>query len=182
MRSDNPWKLLSSKTVYQNPWIRVREDSVIHPSGKEGIYGVIESKDSVIVAALNEKNEVYLIRSFSYPAQIWHWELPGGGSDGEEIRLASKRELEEETGIIAETWDEIGTTRVSDGLMTEKMITLVARDLSIGSKIAKEDENHIDGGKFVSLKEVSRMVTAGEINEGQTITALYLLEHWLQKD
>ena len=126
---NNPWKIISTKTVYQNPWIRVREDKVITPDGKDGIYGVIESKDSVIVGAINEKNEIYLIYSFSYPAQSWQWELPGGGSDGEEIINASKRELAEETGIVAQEWVSLPTTRVCDGLMTERTYTLLAKGL-----------------------------------------------------
>ncbi len=178
---NNPWKILSTKTVYQNPWIRVREDTVITPDGKDGIYGVIESKDSVIVGAINKENEIYLIYSFSYPAQSWQWELPGGGSDGEEIIQASKRELAEETGIVADEWIELPTTRVCDGLMTEKMHTLIAKGLDFQPKIESEDSNSIEKGQFFSFNTVREMVQSGEIDEGQSITALYLIEQWLGK-
>ena len=178
---NNPWKILSSKTVYENPWIRVREDAVINPDGNNGIYGVIESKDSVIVGALNEKNELYLIYSFSYPAQSWQWELPGGGGDGENVFEASKRELAEETGIVANTWHKLATTRVCDGLMTERMHTLVARDIEFQPKPISDDSNSIAKGEFVSLDKVREMVASGEIDESQSITALYLIEQWLKK-
>ncbi len=178
----NPFKTLSSKIVYQNPWIRVREDAIIRPDGSEGIYGVIESHDSVMVGAVNEKNEIYIIQSFSYPAQKWHWELPAGSSDGEGILIASKRELAEEAGIVAETWQQLGLTRVADGLMTEKMATLLATDLTLGDKVASDDEGLINDGKFASLDEIHQLIAAGEMDEGQTITSLYFIEKWIKEN
>ena len=177
----NPIKTLSSKTVYQNPWIRVREDAIIHPDGREGIYGVVESNDSVIVGAINDKNEIYLIYSFSYPGQSWQWELPGGSSDGENIMIASQHELAEETGIIAKTWTQLGVTRVSDGLMTERMYTLLATDLEFTQRPIADDFGVIEKGQFFSFDDVHTMIKAGDIDEGQSITALYFIEQWLQK-
>jgi 8-oxo-dGTP pyrophosphatase MutT (NUDIX family) len=182
MTMKNPLKTTSSKTVYQNPWIRVREDKIIRPDGSEGIYGVIESKDSVIVGAINEKNEIYLVYSFSYPVQSWQWELPGGGSDGEEILEASRRELAEETGIVAKEWVELPATRVCDGLMTERTHTLLARDLTFQPKPESDDKHLIAEGRFFSFDAVHKMVQAGEIDEGQSITALYLIEGWLEEN
>ena len=180
MRTDNPWKIIDTKIKYQNPWIRVREDKVITPTGSEGIYGVMESNDSVMIAVINDKKELYLIRTFSYPAQSWNWELPGGGGDGEDAILASKRELEEETSILAHTWEKLGTTRVCNGLMTEKMTAYLARDLSFdGTKEAADEQ--IDEGKFFSMSDIDAMVARGDINDGQSITGIHLAQKWLEK-
>ncbi|HWZ65863.1 MAG TPA: NUDIX hydrolase [Patescibacteria group bacterium] len=177
MRTDNPWKILSSRIAYKNPWMRVREDKVITPTGKEGIYGVMESNDSVMIVVVNNKDEVYLVRTFSYPDQSWNWEIPGGGGDKEAAIDASKRELEEETGILADTWQKLGETRVCNGLMTEKMSTYLARDLAFSGHKEKADEQ-ISDTKFVSLSAIDTMIKDGEINDGQSITALYLFQSW----
>lgn len=179
--NDNPWKTVSSKIVYQNPWIRVREDAVVRPDGSEGIYGVMESKDSVMVAVLNDKNEVYLIRTFSYPVSSWSWELPGGGGEGQDAEVASRRELIEETGITANQWDLLAKVRVCNGLMTERMTVFLARDLSFGDKQDADDKGLINDGKFVPFEEIDKMIATGEIDDGQTITGLYLAQRWLAK-
>ena len=181
MRSDNPWKVKSSKIVYQNHWMRIREDKVVTPTGGDGIYGFMESNDSVMVAVLNDKNELYLVRTFSYPSASWNWELPGGSSDGEDVATASKRELEEETGILAETWARLGKTRVCNGFMTERMATYLATDISFTGEKEVADEQ-IDDAKFFSMSEVDAMIERGEINDGQSITGIHLAQKWLEKN
>lgn len=180
MRSDNPWKVVSSKIMYKNPWMRIREDAVITPMGTKGIYGVMESNDSVMIVALNDKDELYLVRPFSYPDASWNWELPGGGGDKQHPVEASKRELEEETGILANTWEKLGKIRVCNGLMTEQMTVYIAHDLSFtGEKEVSTEQ--IDTAKFISMQEVDAMIARGEINDGQSITGIYLAQKWLEK-
>ena len=181
----NPWKTLGSKVVYQNAWMKVREDDVVRPDGKKGIYGVVETRDSVMIGALNNKNELYMIRAFSYPAQKWHWELPAGGDDGEDSVKASQRELLEETGIKAGNWIALPTTRPFDGLMPERMATLLATDLTFDNLSEHEDavldSRIIAEGKFFSFAEIETMISDGRIDEGQSITAIYLIEKYLTK-
>jgi len=179
MNDQNPWQTLSSKVVYQNPWMRVREDAVVRPDGTDGIYGVMESKDSVIVVALNDQDEVYLIHSFSYPVSSWSWGLPGGGGDNEEPEVAARRELVEETGITAKEWTSLGKMRVSSGLMSEQMAVLLARELSFGDRIESDDKDLITQGKFVSFDEIDDMLYKNEIDDSQTVTGLYLAQRWL---
>lgn len=180
MRSDNPWKVLSSKVVYENPWMKVREDAVIRPDGADGIYGVMESRDSVVIAAVNNSHEVYLVYSFKYPIGQWSWGLPGGGGDDELPEVASKRELAEETGITANKWTSLGSVQVSSGLTTERMTVLLAQELTFGEPIEADDTETIEGGKFVSFDEVDEMLARGEIDDAQTVTGLYLALRYLR--
>src|SRR3989338_2813835 len=103
MNPKNTWQTLGSHTVYKNKWIRVREDKVIKPNGRRGIYGVVESPPSVYIVALSNKKEIYpvpsrirrgvqysaercgiyLIKQYRYPTKVWSWEIPSGGSDGQ---------------------------------------------------------------------------------------------------
>lgn len=182
MSKDHPYTTKNSKIVYENPWISVREDAVVLPNGKDGIYGVMESKNSVMIAVLNDKNELYLIDSYSYPCKSWNWELPGGGGDGEDAIVASRRELMEETGIVAETWELLGKTRVCNGLMTERQATYLARDLIMTDQKDKEDSAIIRAGKFYSLEMIHQMIADGVINDNQTLTGIYFVERWLAKN
>lgn len=175
-----PYTKHASKIVYQTPWIKIREDNVTLPNGQPGTYSYLESKDSVMIATLDEHNRIYLVKAFRYPSKTWGWELPGGGGDGEEIINASKRELLEETGITAENWKIIGQAYVCNGLMTERMAVAVARDLSIG-QLAASDEEVFDGSGFFAPNEIDHMIETGEVNDCQTLAALHLVEKNLRK-
>jgi ADP-ribose pyrophosphatase YjhB (NUDIX family) len=181
MKEANPWKFVSTEIVYTNPWIKVHEDRVTTPLGKPGLYSYIESKDSVVVLALNDHDQIYLIRTFVYPSQSWTWQLPGGGGEDEDAAIASRRELEEETGILADRWDKLGQTTVCNGLMTEKQTAYLARDLHMTGEKETSDEP-ISDGKFVSLEDISSQISRGEFTDGQAITALHLLYIWRQRN
>lgn len=179
MRSDHPWKTVSSKVVYENPWVRIHEDTVVTPTGSNGIYGFMESNDSVMIVTVNDKNEIYLVRKYSYPDKSWNWELPGGGGDKEHELIAAKRELEEETGITAKTWQKLGHTRVCNGLMVERMTTYLATNISLEGEKEVADEQ-IDEERFFSMQQVDKMIASGDINDGQSITAIHFAEKELQ--
>lgn len=181
MNDPLPIKTISTKTVYQNPWMRVREDAIIRPDGSEGIYGVMESKDSVVIAAINDQDQIYLIHSFSYPLSIWSWGLPGGGGDDEDPIVAAQRELAEETGITAKKWTLLGKPRVSNGLLTEHVAILVAQDLTHGTRLTADDTELISEGKFFSFDEISDMTLRDEIDDTGSIAAFYLVQRWLQQ-
>ncbi len=179
--STPPKKPTNSKIVYQNPWITVREDQTTTPTGETGIYGYVEVKNSVMVVAVNDLDKIYLVRSFRYPSKSWGWELPGGGSDNQDLLEAAKRELEEETGLTASKWVHLSTDYVCNGLLTERMGVYIAQDLQDNG--VKEDSPHevFAGADFFSPAEIDKLIAAGEINDCQTIAGLYHAKAWLAR-
>jgi hypothetical protein len=101
-KDDNPWTTLSSKPVYENPWILVEEHQVINPAGGKGIYGKVHFKNKAIgIVALDDQKNTWLVGQFRYPLNEWSWEIPeGGGPIGADVLLSAKRELKEETECI----------------------------------------------------------------------------------
>jgi 8-oxo-dGTP pyrophosphatase MutT (NUDIX family) len=169
-----PLQKISSKIVYKNPWMTIHEDAIKKLDGSEGIYGYMESRDSVMVVVHNDNDEIYLVYTYRYPEHSWNWELPGGGGDQESAVIASKRELQEETGITAKKWRILGNTCVCNGFMTERMATLLAEDLEFGEKAEADDHDLFQEGRFFSRKEIKEMIRTGKINDGQSITGLAL--------
>ena len=77
----NPWTTLSSRLVYENPWIRVREDQVLRPDGQPGIYGVVEFKNRAVgVLPVDDEGCIWLVGQHRYPLNSYSWEIPEGGS------------------------------------------------------------------------------------------------------
>lgn len=178
--NSNPWKKLTSKIVYKNPWFRVREDQVEKPGDRKGIYGLVESSPAVLVVPVNDQNEVYLIGLFRYPTNKYSIEIPAGSSDGEDLLMAAKRELLEEAGLIAKDWLKIGKTTPYDGISAEVDHVYLARSLTKTNQPLDANEG-IKEIRKVPFDKVFDLIKSGEISSGQTITALTLAKLYLEK-
>jgi len=99
------WTVVGSKVVYKNPWIKVREDKVIRPDGKNGIFGIVTMKKGVTILPYDDNGKVYLTKEYQYSVERVSIEAISGGIDDKESILdAAKRELKEEAGLVAEDW------------------------------------------------------------------------------
>ena len=168
----NPWKKLSSKNIYENAWIKIREDAVVNPSGGDGIYGVVSFKNIAVgVLPLDEDGFTYLVGQYRYPLDAYSWEIPEGGCpQGEEPLEAGKRELLEETGIKAENWEELLTIHTSNSVCDEVGYVFIARQLSFYE--AQPESTEDLKVKKIHLSEAVEMVMRNEIRDSISVAAL----------
>jgi 8-oxo-dGTP pyrophosphatase MutT (NUDIX family) len=170
--STNPWTVLSSKVVYDNPWISVREDAVIHPNGEPGIYGVVHYKNRAVGVLAIEEGEIYLVGQYRYPLGRYSWEIPEGGCpEGEEPLDAARRELEEETGLRAASWRRLGEAHLSNSVSDEQAIWFLATELTQGQTSPEGSEQL--RVRRVPLGEALRMALAGEITDSVSLLAIF---------
>ncbi|AYG03360.1 NUDIX domain-containing protein [Gryllotalpicola protaetiae] len=168
------WQTLSTRTAYENPWIRIREDQVVHPDGSESLYGVVELQPAVFVVALDSFGRVALIEIDRYTVGA-SLEVPAGGSDGQPPLVAAKRELLEETGLQASDWLELGSLFALNGAALAPEHVFLARGLSEAADASHHQlEEGISGVRFVPLGEVLTMIGSGQITDNETVAAVSL--------
>lgn len=171
---------ISSEYKYQNPWIKVREDQVIRPDGKRGIYGVLEKPPAVFIIPRLSNGRIILVGQFRYTTNKFSWEIPAGSCDGQKPLVAARRELWEETGYRARKWKHLAQYEVANGIGDIQGHVFLADGLYQTGK-NKMGEDGIVDVKTVSLKELQTMIGSGEIKDGPSVIAFYYFLHYLKK-
>jgi len=167
----NPWETVSTRVVYDNPWIKVREDEVLRPDGRPGIYGVVHFKNVAVGVLAVEEGDVYLVGQYRYTLERYSWEIVEGGCpEGEDTLDAARRELEEETGLRARDWVKMGEAHLSNSVSDELAVWYLATGLEQGK--ARPDGTEKLRVRRVGLEEALRMAFAGEITDALSMLAL----------
>jgi 8-oxo-dGTP pyrophosphatase MutT (NUDIX family) len=181
MKIINPWKKLEEIKIYENPWIRVDEHKVITPRGRPGIYGKVSFKNKAIgIIPVDEHLNTWIVGQYRYTLDEYCWEIPSGGSHpGEDNLETAKRELREETGIIAGNWDLLSRIHTSNSITDEEGFIFLARDLSFGD--TDFDETESLEIKKITLGEAVRMVMSNEITDSISIAGILKAEIKLRK-
>ncbi|MDZ4287133.1 MAG: NUDIX hydrolase [Prosthecobacter sp.] len=174
----NPWTTLSTRETYANPWIRVREDQVINPSGGQGIYGVVEYQNHAVgVVPVDEEGYTWLVGQWRYCHERYEWEIPEGGCPpGEDPAECARRELLEETGIVAAVIEPLLTgIQLSNSTTNEVCDIFVARGLTFTTASPEETEQL--QVQRVLLSEAIAMALDGRIRDSVSVMALLRLAH-----
>jgi ADP-ribose pyrophosphatase len=175
MKKNGPFTIISSEIKYKNPWIEVREDKVLRPEGKEGIFGTIDYGRGVSVVALDSKRNIYLEREYYYVLERYGTQTPSGGIDGEESPLdAAKHELLEETGATSERWIELGVIDALTMILKHPSHLFLALNVTI----VQEPESGIER-IVIPFDEAYKMVLDGEITHAPSCVAIMKAKAYL---
>jgi ADP-ribose pyrophosphatase len=171
-KNENPWTILDKHTVYDNPWIRLTEFKVINPSGGNGIYGKVHFKHIAVgVIPLDAEWNSWLVGQYRFPLNLYSWEIPeGGGRMDEDPLEEAKRELLEETGLIAKDWTKICTLHLSNSVSDELAVIYLARELEQQKAAPEETEQLVI--KKLAFAELVRMQESGEITDAMSVAAI----------
>jgi ADP-ribose pyrophosphatase len=181
-KNQNPWKTISSALKYENKWIFVTESQVINPSGNPGIYGKVHFKNIAVgIVPLDDDNNTWLVGQYRYTLDEYSWEMPEGGCPigSESVLDTAKRELLEETGLIAENWSELMKLHTSNSVTDEVGYAFVARKLS--QSVACPEETEDLRIWKLPFEDALQMVLDGKITDAFTCMAYLKLKVLMDK-
>ena len=173
---------LSTREVYRNPWLSVREDQILRSNGKQGIYGVVDKEDCAIIIPLeleNEEGRIWLVEQFRYTIQKRCLELPQGGwemgnVDPEEL---ARGELKEELGLHAAQMVYLGSMWIAYGYSNQKQHVFLATGLTATEK-DPDPEEHDLVAHSLPIAEFEKMMLDGTIQDCCTLSAWGLYQMW----
>jgi len=165
----NPWKTLSGKLVYENPWIRVDEYQVINPSGNPGIYGKVSFKGRAVgIIPVDAEGNTWLVGQYRYTLNEYSWEIPMGAVPfTETYEEGALRELKEETGLIANRLDFLCKIHTSNSVTDEVGMVYVATELTEGA--TEFDDTEDIKVKKLPFKEALEWVMDGRITDSLSV-------------
>lgn len=166
-----PWKTLSSRPIYSNPWMSLREDIAEMPDGRTTLYGVVTFGDCVGVVPLLDDGQVLLVRQYRYVQEDARWEIPTGGcKEGESLEEAAQRELQEEAGYRAGKLTWLSSYYTSKSVCDETAHLYLGEGLSPAPRPA--DETEFLETRAFPFSEALRMVVECEIMDSMSVIAL----------
>jgi 8-oxo-dGTP pyrophosphatase MutT (NUDIX family) len=167
---------LTSRQVYANAWMTVREDAIRRPDGSDGVYGVVDKPDYALVIPWDGARFM-LVEQYRYPLGIRRWEFPQGTApdlaEADPVELAA-RELREETGLRAGRIEEVGLLDVAPGMSSQRGRVFLATELTEGHPERELEEQDMRTAWFTRAR-LESMISSSEVTDAQSVAAYGLL-------
>lgn len=178
----NNWKKIDSEQVYDNPWITVEHHNVITPNNTKGIYGKVHFKNLAIgIIPLDEELNTWIVGQHRYTIDQYSWEIPmGGGQLDTDPLISAQRELQEETGLIADYWQHLLDIHTSNSVTDEYGSVYVAQKLTMGDTAFDPTEDL--SIKKLPFTELVSMVLDGAITDSLSIAGVLKLNYLITND
>lgn len=163
---------IESRIVYQNKWMSVVEDKVRRANGAQGIFGVVEKPDFVVIIPIHD-GYIHIVEQYRYPVKKRFWELPQGSWEDNpdaDHKLLAAGELREETGLVSKKMEYLGHQYLAYGYSNQGYHIYLATELELTStSLDAEEEDLIT--KKVGINEFEQMILSGEIKDATTVNA-----------
>lgn len=173
----DPWTVKSVARPYENDWFVLDSYAVVHPGGADGTYTVMRPRRLAVgVLPIEPDGTVHLVGQWRFPLARYSWEMPEGGAEpGEAALTCAVRELEEETGLRAGSFEKVLEMDMSNSLTDERAVIYLATDLTAG--VAQPEEVEVLKHKRAHFMDVLARVSDGRIRDSMTVAAVLRAHH-----
>jgi len=180
MKHDGGWTRRASRYLFESRWFRLRQDEVSLPTGEQITYTMIEHPGYVMVVPLLGDGRVILERVYRYTVQETVLECPSGGLDGDTPEFGARRELEEETGWVADSLAPLGSFYGSNGISDERFHLFLATELSQSGRMNREPTEQIEL-ELIPLRHAVELALSGEVEDAPSALALILAQRRVER-
>ena len=173
-------RTLSSREVYRNHWMRVREDAIERANGAQGIYGVVDKQDCAVILPI-DGDHIWLVEQYRYPIGVRALELPQGGWEADNVNpeALARGELQEETGLTAGRMTQLPWMWIAYGFARQRQYVFVAEDLTPGPTQRDHEESDMQVVRL-SIAGFEDKLRNGEIRDVCTLAAWSSYQLWRQ--
>jgi ADP-ribose pyrophosphatase len=163
---------MTNKLIHKGNLLELHSERVDFPNGGHTYFDIVKHPGGAVIAAINDDNEICLLKQWRYALGEMIWELPAGCLEpGEPPMETAKRELEEEAGVKAQQWRDLGKISSSPGFSNEMLYLYEARELSKGT--VKLDDAEQLTAHWLPVEKVLTMAREGDIIDAKTLAVLF---------
>ncbi len=163
--------MIKRDIIHDGNVVKLGIETISLPTGETMQLEVVRHPGGAAVVAIDDRQRVCLLRQYRHAAGGWLWELPAGKIDAPETPdHTAKRELQEEAGVVADTWQSLGSFLSTPGFCDERIYLYLATGLHQAK--AEPHPHEVIEVHWKSFDETLEMCEQGEIDDGKTLLGL----------